>query len=144
MAVFTSPVDFISLFGVDGLGWLVGIRDSTTDVNGRKNAVNWAYIELAGIKGYWRRRASNYTSSSSPALASGTSAYNVPSDYNDAYRLYYRQAGRASDVKLIGDSEWIERSATRSTDASDPRYARMTHNGTSYRFELDRPVSQAF
>jgi len=132
------------LYGVDGLGWMVGIQDSTTDLPGRKNAVNWAYIDLAGIKGYWRRRSSDYTSSSSPALVAGTAAYNVPSDYNDAYRLYYREAGQMVDVQLIGDSEWLERSATRSTDAGDPRFARLVHNGTSYRFELDRPISAAF
>ena len=144
MAVFTNPVDFVSLYGTDGLGWMVGIRDNTTDVNARKNAINWAYLEVAGIKGYWRRRSSDYTSSSSPALTAGTSAYNCPSDYNDAYRLGYREAGAWVDVKIVGDAEWLERSATRSTDAGDPRFARMIHNGTSYRFELDKPISAAF
>ena len=123
---------------------MVGIRDNTTDLTGRKNAVNWAHTDLAGIKGYWRRRASAYTSSSSPALTAGTAAYNVPSDYNDAYRLGYREAGKYQDVKIVGDAEWLERSATRSTDAGDPRFARMIHNGTSYRFELDKPISAAF
>lgn len=101
-------------------------------------------MDLAGIKGYWRRRSSNYTSSSSPPLTAGTAAYNVPSDYNDAYRLGYREAGKWVDVKMLGDAEWLERSATRSTDAGDPRFARMIHNGTSYRFELDKPISAAF
>src|SRR3990167_3496472 len=104
MAVFTDPVDFVSLYGPDGLGWLVGIRDSTTDLPGRKNAINIAYVSLAGIKGYWRRRASAYTSSSSPALTAGTAAYNVPSDYNDTYRLGYRESGRYVGVKIIGDA----------------------------------------
>src|SRR3990167_9601222 len=144
MAVFTEPLDFVSLYGTDGLGWLVGIRDNTTDVNARKNAINWAYTDLAGIKGYWRRRSSAYTSASSPALTAGTAAYNCPSDYNDAYRLGYREAGRWVDVEIIGDAEWLEKSATRSTDAGDPRFARMIHNGTSYRFELDKQISAAF
>lgn len=144
MAIWTAALDFVSLYSLDGLGWLVGIRDATTDVNGRKNAINWSNTDLSGIKGYWRRRSSDYTSSSSPALASGTRVYNVPSDYNDAYRIYYREAGRVVDVKIVGDSEWLIRSATRSTDAGDPRFARMVHDGTSFRFELDKPISAAF
>lgn len=144
MAIFTSGYDFVSLYGLDGLGWLVGIRDNTTDVNGRKNAINWAHTDLAGIKAYWRRRIGAYTSSSSPALATGTSAYNLPSDYNDLYRIYYREAGKAVDVKPLGDAEWIERSATRSTDAGDPRFARVRHNGSSFQIELDRPISAQF
>lgn len=145
MAVWTSPPDFISLYGLDGLGWLVGLRDNTTDVNGRKNAINWALIEVFGqVKGYWRLRASAYTSSSSPALTAGTAAYNMPSDYDAPFRLYYREAGRMQDVEIISDAEWLERSATRATDAGDPRHARVIHNGTTFRFELDRPLSQAF
>lgn len=144
MAVFTDPIDFVSLWSTDGLGWLVGIRDATTDTAGRQNAVNWAYLELAGIKGYWRRRSSEYTSSSSPALTANTRAYNVPSDYNDPYRVYYRSSGQVIDVPILGDSQWLERSATRNADAGYPQYARVVHNGSSFQVELNRPISQAF
>ena len=144
MAVFTSGYDFVSLYGTDGLGWLVGIRDNTTDVTGRKNAVNWSNATLGGIKGYWRRRSLNYTSSSSPALADGTRAYNLPSDYNDPYRLYYRRSGRYVDVPILGDEEWLERSATASTDKNYPQVARIVHNGTNFQFELNRAISSAF
>jgi hypothetical protein len=149
MAIDTSPVDFISLFGIDGLGWLVGIRDNTTDLNARKNAINRAYIELAGlIKGYWRRRSFDYTSSSSPALTAGTRAYNVPTTAGAVFdtigRLYYRQSGVPRDVKVLGDSEWIERSATRTADAGYPEYARIVQTSSATQLELNRAVNQQF
>ena len=144
MAVFVAGYDFVSLYGTDGLGWLVGIRDNTTDATGRKNAVNWANAQLAGIKGYWRRRSNDYTSSSSPALADGTRAYNLPSDYNDPYRLYYRVSGRYRDVPILGDEEWLQRSATASSDKNYPQFCRIIHNGTNFQIELNRPMSQSF
>lgn len=149
MAVFTEPLDFVSLYGTDGLGWLVGVRDNTTDVNARKNAVNWAYVELAGlIKGYWRRRNFDYTSASSPALTAGTRAYNTPTTsgavFDEVGRLYYRDAGRMVDVPFVGDSEWLERSATRSADVGYPAYARLVRTASAIQIELNRPVSQGF
>lgn len=149
MAVFTQPLDFVSLFGTDGVGWLVGIRDNTTDVNARKNAVNWAYVELAGlIKGYWRRRSFDYTSSSSPALTAGTRAYSVPitsgAIFDEIGMLYYRQSGTEIDVPVLGDSEWLERSATRTADAGYPQYARLVQTASATQIELNRPVNQAF
>lgn len=149
MAVHTQPLDFVSLFGTDGLGWLVGIRDNTTDVNARKNAVNQAYVELAGlIKGYWRRRSFDYTGSSSPALTSGTRAYSVPTTsgavFDTAGRLYYRESGVVVDVRLLGDAEWLERSATRSVDTGYPQYARIVQTSSATQIELNRGVNQAF
>lgn len=144
MSVFTSGYDFVSLYGIDGLGLLVGIRDSTTDAAGRKNAVNWSYVDLASIKGYWRSRSYDYTASSSPALTDGTRAYNVPSDYDAPFRVYYRENGRVQDIEIVSDSRWLELSATRTADAGYPEHARMIHNGTTFRIEFDKPISQAF
>ena len=149
MAVFTQPLDLVSLAGTDGVGWLVGLRDNTTDINARYNAVNWAYVELAGhLKGYWRRRSFDYTSSSSPALTAGTRAYAVPTTagaaFDTAGRLYYRSSGVMIDVPIIGDAEWLERSMTRSADAGYPDYARIVQTASATQVELNRPVSQAF
>lgn len=149
MAVHTATLDFVSIYGTDGMGRLVGVRDNTTDANGRRNAANEAYSELAGlIKGYWRNREFAYTSSSTPALTAGTRAYNTPTTtgavFEDAHRLYYRQAGRAQDVKLVGNSEWLELSATRSTDAGYPASARIVRTSSAIRIELDKPISQPF
>ena len=149
MAVHTDPVDFVSIYGLDGIGRLVGIRDNTTDVNGRKNAANEAYVELAGlIKGYWRNREFDYTSSSTPALTAVTRAYNVPTTsgavFDTVHRLYYRSSGTFQDVPILGNSEWLERSATRSTDTGYPDYARIIQTSSATRIELNRPLNQAF
>ncbi len=143
MAVFTDPIDFVSLYGDNGLGFLVGDTE-TNSVNDRKNATNKGYVDLAGIKGYWRLTSSDYTSSSSPALADGTSTYNMPSDYDSPFRIYYRENGVFHDVEIVSDSEWLERSATRSTDKGDPDYVRVKFDGTNYEFELNRPMSSTF
>lgn len=149
MAIHTDPVNFISLFGQDGMGRIVGIRNDTTDLAGRQNAINEAYSELAGlIKGYWRRRSFDYTSTSTPALTDGTRAYNVPTTsgavFDSPARLYFRRSGVAVDVPFLGDAEWLERSATRSTDTGDPQYARTVRTATAYQIELNRPISQNF
>lgn len=149
MAVFTDPIDFVSLYGTDGLGWLVGIRNDTTDLSGRRNAVNWAYKELAGlIKGYWRRRSFDYTSSSTPFLVAGTRAYNVPATsgavFDEIGRLYFRRSGVYADVPVLGDEEWLEKSATRSSDSGDPQFARLVQTSSATQIELNRPISQNF
>ena len=149
MAVHTSPIDFVSLYGTDGLGRLVGIRNNTTDQAGRQNAVNEALSELAGlIKAYWRRRSFDYTGSSTPALVAGTRAYNTPTTsgavFDSIGRLYYRQSGAPIDVPVLGDSEWIEKSATRTADNGYPEYARLVRTSSAYQIELNRGVNQAF
>lgn len=149
MAVWSEPPTFLNLYGADGLGLLINVRNDTSDLAGRKNAVNWAYKELAGlIKGYWRRRSFDYTASSSPALTAGTRAYNVPAStgavFDEAGQLYYRSGGRAVEVSLVDDAEWLQRSATRTTDAGYPTYARLFQTASAVQFELNRPMSQTF
>ena len=148
MAVWTTLIDFVSLFGANGLGFLVGDTASASETY-RKNAVNLAYVELAGfIKGYWRRRSFDYTSSSTPALTSGTRAYNTPTTsgavFDSVGRLYYRSSGVVVDVPVLGDAEWLEKSATRSTDAGDPQFARLVQTSSAVQIELNRPISQNF
>lgn len=149
MAVFTEPIDFVSLYGTDGVGWLVGIRNNTTDVNARKNAVNMAYKELAGhLKGYWRRRSFDYTSSSSPALTAGTRAYNTPTTsgavFDSIARLGFRRSGVYADVPILGDAEWLEKSATDSSQTGDPQFARLVQTSSTTQIELNRPISSTF
>ena len=112
ISALADPITFESLYN-DGLGAMVNATDSASATE-RKNAVNWAYLDLAGlIKGYWRRRSFDYTSATTPALTAGTRAYNVPTTtgavFDSAARLYYRQSGSVIDVPLRGDSEWLER-----------------------------------
>ena len=138
-----DPLVFSDLYGANGLGFLVGDTQSASETD-RKRIANDAYVELAGIKGWWRKRTGTYTSSSSPALTAAINIYTVPSDFDSPYRLYYREAGGFIDVPFISDSEWLERSATRSTDSGDPAFARLVHDGSNIRIELDKPVSQQF
>lgn len=138
-----DPLVFSDLYGANGLGFLVGDIQTASETD-RKRITNDAYVELAGIKGWWRKRTGTYTSSSSPALTDGINIYNVPSDFDNPFRLGYRQAGGWVDVPFISDSEWLERSATRSADKGDPEFARLVHDGTNIRIELDKPVSQQF
>lgn len=139
-----DPLQFSDLYGVNGLAFLVSDAATSSD-NDRKRAINDAYIELASIKGYWRLRTTTYTSSSSPALTSGTYQYNLPSDFDDMFRVYFREAGRYVDIDVVSDSHWLELSAVRSTDAGDPRVARITQtSSTQNRIEFAPPVSQGF
>lgn len=148
MAVWTSPIDFVSLYGTNGLGFLVGDIQTTSETD-RKNAVNLAYHDLAGlIKGYWRRRSFDYTSSSTPSLTAGTRAYNVPTTsgavFDEIGRLYYRESGSVRDVEILGDADWLARSATRSADAGYPEYARIVQTSSAVQIELNRAVNQNF
>lgn len=112
--------------------------DSTTQTN-RDNCINNSYIDLAGICGYWRQRSTTIT------LTAGTVAYNAPSDFDKIQRLYYRYNGQARDIPLLSDSEWLERSATRSTDAGNPSIARLTQtSATQTQFEISPPPSSTF
>lgn len=131
------------------MGRLVGIRDNTTDLAGRQNAVNEAYSELGGlIKTYWRRRSFDYTASSTPALAVGTRAYATPTTvgavFDSVGRLYYRQSGSVTDVPVLGDAEWLEKSATRTADNGYPEYARVVRTSTAFQLELNRGINQQF
>lgn len=149
MAVFSEPPTFLNLYGADGLGLLVGLRDDTTDLPGRKNAINMAYVELADyVKAYWRNRSFDYTSSSTPALTAGTRAYNVPATSGAVFDsigvLYYRSSGAVIEVPIVDDLIWLSRSATRSTDAGAPDYARIVQTSSSVQVELNRPVNQTF
>ena len=47
-------------------------------------------------------------------------------------------------MELLGDAQWIERSATRAVDADYPDYARLIHSGSAIRLEMNRPISQGF
>lgn len=112
--------------------------DSTTQTN-RDNCINNAYLDLAGIRGFWRKRSTTIS------LTAGTVAYNLSSDFSDVYRLYYRRNGRYYEVEVIGDNQWLEVSATDSTDAGDPRYARVTQtSSTQNQIELTPPPSSSF
>lgn len=142
-----DPLVFSDLYNDNGLGFLIGDTSSGSETD-RKRAVNDAYIELAGIKGFWRKRSFNYTSSSSPALAAGTQSYDTPTTtgavFDSPYRLYYREAGYYVDVPFVADSVWLELSATRSTDAQDPRRARLIQNSDGTEIELSYPISSSF
>lgn len=149
MAVFTEPIDFVSLYGIDGLGYLVGVRDNTTDLAARKNCVNMAYKDVGGLcRTYWRRRSYEYTSASTIPLVAGTQSYSVPTTtgavFDSPGRLYYRSAGTYVDVPILTESEWLERSTTRSSDVGYPQYARIRQTSSAVLIELDRPLSQAF
>ena len=115
------------------------IRTDTATTTDRDNCINNALIDLAGMKGYWRQR------STTVSLTAGTVAYNAPSDFDSIQRLYYRYNGVAYDIPFLSDSEWLERSATRSVDAGHPRWARWTQTSlTQNQFELTPPPSSTF
>lgn len=115
------------------------IRTDSTTQTDRDNCINNNYIYLAGIKGFWRQRSTTI------ALTAGTVAYNTPSDFDSIQRLYYRYNGTFYDIEILSDSDWLERSATRSQDASHPKYARLTQtSATQTQFELTPPPSSTF
>lgn len=148
MALDTDPMDFVSLYGSNGLGFLVQDTQPGSVVD-RKNCVNRSYFETAGfLKAYWRRREFAYTGSSTPALQANVRVYNTPTTsgavFEDVGRLYYRSTGRVVDVKFLGDAEWLERSATRDADAGYPDYARLVQTSSAVRIELNRPIIQSF
>lgn len=123
-----------------GVAFLV--QDSLTDSTTQDNidrAINNAYIDLAGIRGFWRKRSTTIS------LTADTVAYNLPGDFSDIYRLYYRQSGKYYEVETIGDHQWLEVSATATTDAGTPRYSRVTQTSTSTnQIELTPPPSSSF
>lgn len=112
--------------------------DSTTQTD-RDNCINNAYITLAGIRGFWRKRSTTIT------LTAGTVAYNAPDGFSDIYRLYYRQSGLYYEVEVVNDARWLEVSATDTADAGTPRYARVTQtSATQNQIELTPPPSSSF
>ena len=112
------------MYDAQGLGFLVGETDAASATD-RKRITNDAYVELAGIRGYWRKRSTTIS------LTAGTSAYNAPSDFADIYRLYYRRNGLYYEVEVLGDKDWLEVSAISSTDLGDPEYARITQTSAA-------------
>lgn len=123
-------------------------RTDATTLAAVDRAINNAYLWGAGLKAFWRKRPFDYTSSSTPALTSGTRTYNVPSTsgavFDSPYRLYYRRSGRYVDVPFVGDDDWLEKSATASTDSGDPEYARLIQSSSSQQIELNRAISATF
>lgn len=124
------------------VAFLVGDSSSGSQTD-RDRAINDFYLDVA-IRAWWRLRSSDYTAASSPALTAGTTTYNAPSDFDSAHRLYYRDSGQMRDVPLLGDSEWLERSTTQTTDAGEPEIARVIHSGSAIRLELSPAPSQAW
>ena len=119
-----------------GVGFLVqDTRTDATTLADIDRAINNSYIWGAGLKASWRKRSFDYTSTSTPALTSGTRTYNVPSTtgavFDSPYRLYYRRSGRYVDVPFIADDDWLEKSATASADVGDPQFARLIQSSTS-------------
>lgn len=137
-------MQFSDLYGANGVGFYVGDTNSLSETD-RKRATNDAYVELASLKGFWRLRTTDYTSSSSPALVSGTYQYNLPSDFSDVHRFYYRQSGRVVDVPVVSDAEWLERSDTATGNAGYPKYIRLTQtSATQNQFEVSPRISAGF
>lgn len=114
-------------------------RTDSTTVSDRDNCINNAYLTLAGIKGFWRKRSTTI------ALTAGTVAYNLSSDFSDAYRIYYRRNGMVYEVEIVDDSTWLEVSRTASADSGDPRWARITQTSTTQnQVELSPPPNANF
>lgn len=112
--------------------------DSTTQTD-RDNCINNAYLSYSGIRGYWRKRSTTIT------LTANTVAYNLSSDFSEIYRLYYRNSGKYYEIEVVGDSQWLEVSATNTSDAGDPAYARVTQTSTTQnQIELTPPPSSSF
>lgn len=112
--------------------------DSTTQAD-RDHCINNAYLWLNSIKAFWRKRSTTI------ALTANTVAHNLGTDFSDAYRLYYRENGLYHEVEIIGDSQWLEVSATSTADSDEPRFARVTQtSSTQNQIELTPPPSSSF
>lgn len=136
------------LAGSNGLGFLIGDTSSASLTN-RFRRINDAYITYGTGRFWWCKRSHDYTTTSSPALATaGNRTLTVPtasgSAFDRPYRLGYREAGGWVDIELLEDDEWLLRSATRTADAGTPDFARLIQTASAVQIELNRPVSQAF
>jgi len=140
-----DPLEFSDLYGTTGgVGSIVG-ETSTASVARRKDATNDAYIELAAIKGYWRKRETTLTKSTTPALTDGVRIYNLPSDFDEIYKAYYSQSGVPQPIIIIKDAEFLQRLRTGTTDKGYPSYARIVQSSlTQRRIEFQRAISQVF
>ncbi len=134
---------FVNLYDGNGLGFLVQ-DTSTTSATDRKKAVNDAYVQLASIRGWWRRRAYDYTASASIPISANQYQVNLPPDCDTAFRLYYLLAGHPRQVDLVSDGDWLEQAQIASQSAGFPARARLTHNGTTQQLELSPRISAAF
>lgn len=122
---------------------LVQDSSSASDAQ-RVRALADADVELSSIKGYWRVRSHDYTSSSSPAMTAGSNQLTVPSSpaFEAPYRMYYRESGYVREVKFKSKSEWLELSNLSLSDY--PRWACLVQTASSQRIDLDRLLSSDF
>ena len=105
----------------------------------RDHCINNAYLWLNSVRAFWRKRSTTIT------LVAGQVAYDLLAGFSDIYRLYYRRSGIYYEVEVLGDEAWLEVSATQTTDAGDPRYARVTQtSATQNQIELTPPPSSNF
>src|SRR3990167_1783722 len=129
---------FSDLYGNNGLAFLIG-DPSSGSVADRKRAINDAYIDLASVAGFWRKRSTTIT------MTAETVAYNLPDDFDRIFRLSYRETGRYLYIKVVSDSLWLEESATNAASAGTPEYARITQtSNTQNQVELTPPPSSQF
>ena len=137
------PTDFSDLYGDNGLGFLIG-DTSSGSVSDRKVAVNDAYVELASIRGYWRKRTHEYTTASSPAISQGNYQFDLPSSYDTMYRLYYLWAGKPKQIKVLDDDQWLELAALDADDTGNPRIARIQQTAAVKQIEVSPRISANF
>lgn len=119
-----DPLQFSDLYGANGLGLVVGEPGTGTDPD-KKRVTNDAYVELAGIKGFWRKR------STTVSLTAGTVAYDLLAGFADVYRIYYRRDGLYYEVEVVNDDRWLKVSRTASSDSGTPEYARVTQTSAT-------------
>lgn len=125
------------------LGFLVGDSLSGSQAN-RYNAIADADVELSSIKGFWRVRSHDYTTVSSPSMAANSYQLSTPTspNFEEPYRLYYRESGIVRDVRFISRAEWLERSDTARADY--PSFATLVQTATTKRIDLNCLLSSAF
>ena len=125
------------------LGVLVGDTSSGAQTN-RRRAIADADVDLSAIRGYWRVRLHDYTSSSSPAMTANSNQLSVPTSpaFEAPYRLFYRDNGLVHDVRVISYTEWLTRSDTSRADA--PTWATVVQTASALRLDLDVQLSSTF
>ena len=142
------PVQFQHLYtataGDGGVGDLCGdtLASSATL---RKKFVNDEYLDLCGlIKGYWRVRSFTYTSTSTPAMATGNTSLSVPTAtaFDSIYRLYFRRNGVVHRVRQRSRSDFLERSDTSSN--GDPQDCCVVQTASGLTIAVTPPLSSDF
>jgi hypothetical protein len=136
---------FSDIYGNSGLGHLVGDEQSGS-VTKRKLYSNDAYVQLAGIRGYWRKRSYDYTSASTIPLVAGNYQFQLPTSpaFDSVYRLYYLSNGRPRMVKILNDDQWLEQATIATGDTGDPAIARIVQTATQKQLELSPRISSNF